>query len=124
MSASLLMWCAKFNNGIFTTVARFGPSNPGLWYHFEKSRKSLTMSQCAKMILNRMRMVRQSALEEGIELDDIPVDPTIKPVNIYISQTFDSSCRDEIVKELPCLRQFDVDYNLEATESPGKESFN
>ena len=76
-----------------------------------------------KMILNRMRMVRQSALEEGIELDDIPVDQTIKPVNIYISQTFDSSCRDEIVKELPCLRQFDVDYNLEATESPGKEYF-
>lgn len=37
-----------------------------------------------KMILNRMRMVCQAALEEGIELDDIPVDQTIKPVNIYI----------------------------------------
>ena len=36
---SLLMRCAKFNNGIFTTVARLGPSNPTLWYHFEKSRK-------------------------------------------------------------------------------------
>ena len=57
---TLLMWCAKFNNGIFTTVARLGPSNPTLWYHFEKSRKSLTIYLLLTYTLGRHAILKKS----------------------------------------------------------------
>ena len=57
---TLLMRCAKFNNGIFTTVARLGPSNPALWYHFEKSRKSLTIYLLLTYTLGRHAILKKS----------------------------------------------------------------
>ena len=83
---TLLMRCAKFNNGIFTTVARLGPSNPTLWYHFEKSRKSLTIYLLLTYTLGRHEILKKSKeifVMMSMKLYEV-MNRCIKKQNLYL----------------------------------------
>ena len=68
-----------------------------------------------KMILNKLRLAREKAIERGEEEHDIdiPVDESIKPVNIYVSPTISTSIHATLSKELPHLRLYNIDFNLD-----------
>ena len=47
-----------------------------------------------------MRIDRELARREGVEMEEIPIDRAIKLVNIYLSTTFSEKGRQLLAKEL------------------------
>ena len=67
-----------------------------------------------------MRITREEARLNGVEMEEVPIDKGIKPVNIYIATTFSKDGRKLLAKELPLLRQYDIDFKLEMEPVSGE----
>ena len=76
------------------------------------------------MVFNKMRLTGEEMRMNGVEVE-VPIDKTIKPVNIYVASTLSQRGRELLSKELPFLKQYDVDFHLDMENSTGKSvSFN
>ena len=64
-------------------------------------------------------MVRNAAQEDGFDLDYIPVDKSIKPVNIIILSKMCPSVVEQIEKGFPSLRMQNVEFNLNIEKTQG-----
>ncbi|XP_066926777.1 uncharacterized protein [Clytia hemisphaerica] len=75
-----------------------------------------------KIVLNKMRLARAEAINRGEDEDsiEIPVDESVKPVNIYVSSTIAKNVHDKLSTELPRLRQFNLDFELDMRNSSNK----